>query len=82
MPRLSIIALAFLLVVATTTKMVHGQLCYTYCLSGGCCPIDYPQCCIVSGVKACCRSFTSNFLRTTGKEADAEIDSVPRSNYA
>ncbi len=80
MPRFSIIALALLLVVATT--MINGQPCYTYCQSGGCCPIDYPQCCIVSGVKACCRSFTSNILRAAEKEADAEIDSVPRSNLA
>ncbi len=79
MARLVIIALAFLLAAAT---MTNGQPCYTYCQSGGCCPIDYPQCCIVSGVKACCRSFTNNMLRATVKEADAEFDSVPRSNLA
>ena len=51
---LVIVVVAFLMM---GNALVNAQCPsgYTSCVSGGCCAPSHPQCCIVNGVKLCCK---------------------------
>jgi hypothetical protein len=73
-----------LMLLVSATSVANGQ-CYTYCVVDnvivGCCPQDYPTCCVVGGVIACCRfnnNSTSIFLRRTQMDQSINIDYVER----
>jgi hypothetical protein len=79
-----------ILMLLVSTASVATAQCYTYCVVDnvivGCCPQDYPTCCIVSGVFACCRFNNNNgtsmsFWRTRMNQS-IKIDYVERLNIA
>jgi hypothetical protein len=81
----SIRCMVILMLLMSTASVATAQ-CYTYCVVDnvivGCCPQDYPTCCIVSGVFACCRfnnnNGTSTSLWRTQTNQNIKIDYVAR----
>lgn len=84
MVRAVVIGLAILVVMAVFHE-ANAQVC-TKCLSGGYCSCAYPQCCIVNGVKMCCRILNTRSTTQLNKDTEAtngkalgSSDSQPRS---